>query len=462
MKRVLIVFAVAVVLGVIAIIVFQVYGANTPPIAEPGNSATKEDTPKSITLAGSDEDGDQLIYSVITQPAHGQLSGTAPDLTYNPDANFNGSDNFSFKVNDGQIDSEVAAVSITVAPVNDSPKANDDSVKAQEDAPIATVKVLANDTDPDDDKLMVINATQGANGSVTIGTDSTLAYAPNRNFSGTDTFTYTLSDGKGGTDTATVNVTIDPVNDAPSITSKPSETTRVWATYTYDVEAKDPDPGDSLVYWLGKKSKGMTIDQETGLIEWRPTSAQAGTYDIMVRVADSNKIRAWDTQSFTLTVTSLSAPLTTTLAVADCFNQKGRDTLSARDKIAAVETSDDNRMETEPRSYTCYQFSNASIPAGASIVSLIVYVEHFEQDSFREERLQWSIGTGWPGEPVVWASTNVPVRRGSNNEATDSWDVTSSVDTPEKANSLHLQIRNDDTANRNTLVDSVYAVVKWY
>ena len=462
MKRVLIVFAIAAVLLVIAIVVFCVKTANTPPTAQSSSSATKEDTPNSITLSGSDEDADQLIYSVVTQPAHGQLSGKAPELTYNPDANFHGSDSFTFKVNDGEIDSAAATVAITIEPVNDSPKANDDNVKAREDAAIATVKVLANDTDPDGDKLMVVDATQGANGSVTIGADSTLAYVPGRNFSGTDAFTYTLSDGQGGTDTATVSVTIDPINDVPSITSKPSKTTRVWASYTYDVEAKDPDPGDTLVYSLAKEPEGMTIDENTGLIEWRPTSAQAGTFDITVKVADSNSIRAWDTQSFTLTVASLSSPLTTTLTVADCFNQKGRDTLSARDRIAAVGTSDDDRMETEARSYTCYRFSNPSIPAGAAIVSVIVYVEHFEQESFREERLQWNIGTGWPDKPVVWASTNTPVRRGANNEATDSWDVTSSVDTPEKANSLQLQIKNDDTGNRDTLIDSIYAVVKWY
>ena len=462
MRSKLIVFAVLAVLAVAAIVALLAISANDPPIAESGEVTTQEDTPTSIVIAGSDKDADQLTFSVITGPSHGRLSGTAPELTYSPAANFNGSDSFSFKVNDGEADSKVAAVSIKVSPVNDSPKANNDTVKAQEDVPIATVKVLANDTDPDGDRLMVINATQGTNGSVTIGTDSTLAYTPYRNFSGTDTFTYQLSDGNGGADTATVNVTIDPVNDAPSITSRPSETTRVWASYAYDIEAKDPDPGDSLVYWLAKKPKGMTIDQETGLVEWRPTSAQAGTFDIMVRVSDSNRIRALDTQSFTLTVTSLSSPLTNTLTVSDCFSQKGPDTLSARDKISIVEASNNNRMEIEPRSYTCYKFGDASIPAGASIVSIIVYVEHFEEQSFREGKLHWSVGTGWPDKPVVWVSTNAPVRRGQNNEAKDVWDITSSADTPEKANSLCLQIKNDDTANRKTLVDSVGAVVKWY
>ncbi|KPK36070.1 MAG: hypothetical protein AMJ65_16745 [Phycisphaerae bacterium SG8_4] len=462
MKGKLIVFAVLAVLAVIAVLVLLAISANHPPTAESGEVTTQEDTPTSIVIAGSDEDADQLTFSVITGPSHGRLSGTAPELTYSPHANFNGSDSFSFKVNDGEADSEVATVSIKVSPVNDSPKAEDDSVTTQEDAPIATVKVLANDTDLDGDNLMVINATQGTNGSVTIGSDSTLAYTPYRDFSGTDTFTYTLSDGNGGTDTATVNVTVDPVNDAPSITSKPPETTRVWAPYAYDVEAKDPDPGDSLIYSLTKKPKGMTIDRDTGLIEWKPTSAQAGAFDIAVRVFDSNATRAWDTQTFTVTVTSLSSPLTNTLTVADCFGQKGSDTLSAKDKISVVETSNNSRMEIEPRSYTCYKFVDASIPAGASIVSIIVYIEHFEEESFRDGKLYWNVGTGWPEKPVVWASTTPPVRRGQDNEAKDAWDVTSSVDTPQKANSLCLQISNDDTANGKTLVDLVGAVIKWY
>lgn len=462
MKRILIVFAVIAVLGVAAIVVFLVKTANAPPTAEPVGLAMQEDTPKSITLAGSDADGNQLTYAVVTQPSRGKLSGMAPELTYTPGANFHGSDSFTFKVNDGQVDSAAATVKITVGSVNDLPKANDDTLKTEEDAPVATIDVLANDTDPDGDKLVVIDATQGENGSVTIGADSTLAYAPGRNFSGSDTFTYTLSDGKGGTDTATVSVTVEAVNDAPTITSKPTTTTRVWAPCAYAVEARDPDLGDLLIYSLDVKPEGMTIDEKTGLIEWTPTSAQAGTYDITVKVADSNKIRAWDTQSFKLTVTSLSSPLTSTLTVVNCFNQIGKETLSARDRISVVETSDDNRVQTEPRSYTCYQFKDASIPAGASIISIVVHVEHFEEEAFGDGRLKWALGTGWPHKPVVWTSINAPVREGSKNEARDSWDVTSYVDTPEKVNSLHLQVANEAEAGRKTSVDLVYAVVKWY
>jgi VCBS repeat-containing protein len=463
MRRRLILFSTLAVLIMIWFATVIIKTSDTPPKTQASAVTTQEDTPVRITLAGSDREGAPLTYSVVAGPSHGCLSGTEPDLTYSPETNFNGPDGFTFKVNDGKADSAAATVSITVTPVNDPPTANDDSAAAQEDAAIVTVDVLANDTDADNTRLMVISATQGANGSVTINTDSTLTYAPNRDFCGTETFTYTLSDGKGGTDTATVNVTIEAVNDAPSITSKPVETVRVWAPYTYNVKAKDPDPRDSLTYSLTKSPEGMTIDEATGLIAWRPTSAQAGSYDVAVKVADSYKIRASDTQSFTITVTSLSSPLTTTLTVVDCFGQKGIEKLSAKDKVPAIQASDNNRLETEPRSNTCYDFCDGSIPGGASIKSVVVYVEHFEDSQFAQGKLEWAVGTGWPAKATVWASIAAPVRQGESKEATDSWDVTSAVQTAEKANSLQLQVQNNDTAGRRkTSVDYVYAVVEWY
>jgi len=165
---------------------FKEEKVNKPPTAEPLSVTTKEDTPTSITLTGSDSDEDPLTYSVITEPTHGRLTGTVPNLNYSPERDFNGQDSFTFEVSDGKVDSAAATVSITVTPGNDPPTANDDSATAQEDTPIVTIDVLKNDTDPDKDRLVVINATQGRNGSVTINTDSTLTYAPGRNFSGND------------------------------------------------------------------------------------------------------------------------------------------------------------------------------------------------------------------------------------------------------------------------------------
>lgn len=463
MKKRLILFSVLAILLVIALVAIIASTVNNPPTAEANGVMTREDTPVSITITGSDQDGDPLTYSVIAGPAHGRLSGTEPNLTYSPNTNFNGPDSFTFKVNDGKADSAAAIVSITVTAVNDQPTANDDNATTQEDAPIVTIDVLANDTDVDNDRLVVITATQASNGSVTINTDRTVTYAPNRNFCGTDTFTYTLGDGKGETDKASVEVTVNPVNDAPSITSKPVETTRVWASYTYDVNAKDPDSGDLLTYSLTAKPEGMTIDSATGLIEWRPTSAQAGTYDVQIEVADSNSIPASDTQSFSITVTSLSSPLTNTLTIADCYDQRSKKTLSTDGKIAVVQASDNDRLETEPGSYMCYEFCDASIPGGAAVKSVVFYVEHFEEERFPDGQLQWCVGTGWPAKPVVWSSINAPVRIGKVNEATDLWDVTSSVDTPEKVNSIQLQVKNDSKAAKGkTSVNYIYGVVEWY
>jgi len=463
MEKKLILFAGLAILLVIAFVVIIVGKANKPPTAASLSVRTLEETPTSITLAGSDLDNDPLTYSIITEPSHGRLTGTVPNLNYRPEPDFNGQDGFTFEVSDGTVDSAVATVSITVLPGNDPPTANDDTAVVDEDVPIVMIDVLKNDTDPDKDRLVVISATQGRSGSVTINTDSKLTYAPKRNFSGNDTFSYTMSDGKDGTDTAFVNVTVNAVNDEPSITSKPVETARVWAPYTYTVVAKDPDLGDRLIYSLTKKPEGMTIDEATGLIEWRPTSSQAGTYDVTVRVADNYRTRGSDNQEFTITVASLESPLKNILTVTDCFNQKGKDKFSAKDKISVVQTSDNERLQTEPRSYTCYGFSDPSIPEGAKIISVVVFIEHFEDPSFTKGKLAWSVGTGWPSRPEVWVPIEAPVRQGQTSEATDSWDVTSAVETAEKANSFQFQVQNNETAGqRKTSVDYIYAVIKWY
>ncbi|MHC4538158.1 MAG: InlB B-repeat-containing protein [Planctomycetota bacterium] len=109
-----IILAILAVLSITIIVLSLAKKMNTAPIAVSGSVVTQENTPKSITITGSDENGDQLTYSVIAGPAHGQLGGTAPNLTYNPETNFHGSDSFSFKVNDGEADSDVAVVSIEV------------------------------------------------------------------------------------------------------------------------------------------------------------------------------------------------------------------------------------------------------------------------------------------------------------------------------------------------------------
>jgi hypothetical protein len=104
---------------------------NDAPVADAQVVTTAEDTAKAITLTSSDIEGSARTYSIVIQPAHGTLSGISPDLTYTPTLNYNGEDSFTFKVNDGELDSAAAIVSITVTPVNDAPVAYDDVAIAE-------------------------------------------------------------------------------------------------------------------------------------------------------------------------------------------------------------------------------------------------------------------------------------------------------------------------------------------
>ncbi len=121
---------------------------NHPPVANAQSVTTDEDTAVAITLTGSDADGDPLSYAVVTQPGHGTLSRHRAEPDLHPGTNYNGSDSFTFKVNDGTVDSAQATVSITVTAVNDPPLANAQSVTTAEDTAKA-ITLAGSDVDGD-------------------------------------------------------------------------------------------------------------------------------------------------------------------------------------------------------------------------------------------------------------------------------------------------------------------------
>src|SRR5207244_1819488 len=117
----------------ISIAKITVLPVNDPPVAQAQSLSVNEDISLLITLTASDVDGDVLAWSIVSPPAHGSLGGTPPQVTYLAATNYFGPDSFTFKVNDGHVDSEVATVSITVNPVNDPPVAHAQSVSVNED-----------------------------------------------------------------------------------------------------------------------------------------------------------------------------------------------------------------------------------------------------------------------------------------------------------------------------------------
>jgi VCBS repeat-containing protein len=138
-------------------------------------------------------------------------------LTYIPSPNFVGADSFTFKVNDGLADSNAATVTISVNAVNDAPLAVDDAFDVNEGdtLTVAAPGVLANDSDVDDTLLTTALVAAPAFGTLVLNADGSFTYVPNASFCGMDSYTYSVSDASGSTDTATVTINVACVNQAP-------------------------------------------------------------------------------------------------------------------------------------------------------------------------------------------------------------------------------------------------------
>jgi hypothetical protein len=149
---------------------------------------------------------------VASQPANGTVTITGAVATYTPVANSNGSDSFTFKVNDGSADSAPAAVSMTVNPVNDAPVATADSYTTDMNSALVTAApgVLANDNDIENTGLSAVLVSDVSNGTLTLGSDGGFTYTPATGFDGVDSFTYVASDGGLVSDPVTVTITVNP------------------------------------------------------------------------------------------------------------------------------------------------------------------------------------------------------------------------------------------------------------
>ena len=194
-----------------ATVAITVTAENDAPQADALTIAATEDTPSPVTLTGTDLDGDGLTFVVVTGAAHGSLSGTAPNLTYTPDANYVGTDSFTYKANDGTSDSASATVAIDVANSNDAPTANGGSVSVDEDT---ALELTLAGSDLDGDSLSSVVVTQPAHGALT-GTAPTLTYTPDANYNGGDAFTFKVNDGVEDSAPATVSITVNAINDTP-------------------------------------------------------------------------------------------------------------------------------------------------------------------------------------------------------------------------------------------------------
>ncbi|HEX3632066.1 MAG TPA: Ig-like domain-containing protein [Casimicrobiaceae bacterium] len=157
----------------------------------------------------SDPDGDPISIVAVGAPAHGTAAISGSKISYSPAAGYIGPDSFTYTIADPKGLTSSATVSITVTAVNHPPIAQPDFASARLNTPVA-IAVLANDSDPDGDPLTITSFTQPARGTVMRGDNNTLVYTAIKDFVGVDTFTYTISDGRGGIASTTVTVYADP------------------------------------------------------------------------------------------------------------------------------------------------------------------------------------------------------------------------------------------------------------
>ncbi|ELB2156955.1 tandem-95 repeat protein [Vibrio parahaemolyticus] len=247
--------------------VSQTVNFTVAPVADivADKATVVEDMPTIIKVLGNDTfEGDDKVVSLDTNngPANGTVS-VNPDgsVTYTPNDNYHGTDSFTYIVTSGGV-SESTTVNVDVTPVNDAPVAKDDIATTQEDTAV-TIDVLPNDTDIDGDTLRIDSASVPSDQGTVEIVDGKLVFTPAENFNGDAEITYTVTDGEL-TDEAKVSVTVNPVNDAPtikvdaveSITEDAVNTDTVVATLT----VRDTDtPEDQLTVSLENNSNGYFV-----------------------------------------------------------------------------------------------------------------------------------------------------------------------------------------------------------
>ncbi|HEC89674.1 MAG TPA: tandem-95 repeat protein, partial [Thermoplasmatales archaeon] len=210
----------------IATVNITVVDVNDIPVANNDSYTINEDSILNISapgVLGNDVDYDNgpspLTAVLVTNVVHGTLTlNSDGSFTYTPDANYNGYDSFTYQAYDGANYSNIATVNITINSVNDIPIANNDSYSTNEDTTLNIVApgVLGNDSDGDGpNTLTAILITDVSHGYLTFYTNGSFSYTPFSNYNGYDSFTYQAYDGANFSNIATVNITVNAVNDPP-------------------------------------------------------------------------------------------------------------------------------------------------------------------------------------------------------------------------------------------------------
>lgn len=282
---------------------------NRPPVA--GNDTFQIVVGSSNNLLDvlkndSDPDGDAIRVLSVQNPLHGSAAVSANKIAYTPSAGYVGTDTFVYTISDDKGLIATATVTVTISAANRPPVAADDGFQVAGGSTNNQFDVLKNDTDPDGDALRILSVQSPAHGTASVSGDR-VTYAPSAGYVGTDRFTYTITDDKGGNSTATITVTVGPANRPPLAVNDAFVVAGSSANNLLDVLKNDSDPdGDALSITAVQAPAHGTASVNAGKVSYAPTPGYAGTDSFTYTIADGKGGSA--TAVVTVTVGAANAP----------------------------------------------------------------------------------------------------------------------------------------------------------
>ena len=271
-----------------ATVTVTVNAVNDAPVTQNVSFTTDEDTPYTESYTGyvSDVDGDDLTIIAVTNPTLGTATCEGTDCTYTPYQDVHGTDSFTYKVNDGELDSNISTVSVTINPVNDAPVANDvtASTTSRTGNMRQSVDITLSVTDADGDDLTISIVSDVSNGTTSLS-GSTVTYTPTANYDGTDTFTYKANDGTVDSNIATGTITITDTNQPPIANDMNISTPKNF-DIIFDLDATDLD-GDSISKSIiSQPSNGSLLPGTALQYTYFPNDGFFGTDSFTYKVND--------------------------------------------------------------------------------------------------------------------------------------------------------------------------------